>query len=297
MKSEQHFRITYDGPALQAHQMDVRDLAPAMLAMADLLKAANSELFGDKAEVRIAVNASFKVGSFGIDLVFFQDILTQITELFSGKEASAASNAIQILQAIGVLGGGGVLAFLRWQKRRKIESAEIRGDRVIIAIAEEHTEIDLATWKLVQNRRVRLELQNVLKPLESEEVDTFATGTEHEISALVEREVREYFYAPPDSDSPLSDSITPSVVLQIESAVFKEANKWRFTDGARSFHAAIEDAKFLARVEAGIERFGKNDILIVDLRQLQYAINGELKSEYQIVLVREHREPLQKPLI
>jgi hypothetical protein len=85
--------------------------------------------------------------------------------------------------------------------------------------------------------------------------------------------------------------------LQIESAVFKEGNKWRFTDGSRSFHAAIEDASFLARVETGVERFGKNDILIVDLRQLQYAINGELKSEYQVVSVRDHREPLQKPLI
>lgn len=60
MKSEVNFRVTYDGPALQAHVMDVRELAPAMIAMADLLKVANEELYGDKADVRIAVRAGFK---------------------------------------------------------------------------------------------------------------------------------------------------------------------------------------------------------------------------------------------
>jgi len=31
------FRITYDGPALQARGIDVRELAPALLAAGDLL--------------------------------------------------------------------------------------------------------------------------------------------------------------------------------------------------------------------------------------------------------------------
>jgi len=39
MSSAKHFRITYDGPALASHEMDVRELAPALLAMSDLLKA------------------------------------------------------------------------------------------------------------------------------------------------------------------------------------------------------------------------------------------------------------------
>ena len=48
--------------------MDVRDLATALVAIADLFNAANREINGDLAELRVEVSASFKAGSFGIDL-------------------------------------------------------------------------------------------------------------------------------------------------------------------------------------------------------------------------------------
>ena len=38
--SAEHFRITDDGPALDAHEMDVRDLTPALLSLADACEAA-----------------------------------------------------------------------------------------------------------------------------------------------------------------------------------------------------------------------------------------------------------------
>lgn len=296
MKSEQHFRITYDGAALQSHTMDVRELAPALLAMADLIKAANEELYGDKAEVRVAVRASFKEGSFGIDMVFFQDILTQLTELFSGKEASASANAIQILSGLGILGGG-LIGALRWLRGRRVERIEERDNRAVIWTADESIEIDLVTLRLLKNRRVRLELRNVLRPLESEGIDSFAATQGQALGALIVQGEVDYFSPPADTDLPLSDTLSRGMLLQIESAVFKDGNKWRFTDGARTFYATLEDPDFMARIDSGDERFGKADMLLVDLRQLQYAVNGELKSDYRIVRVVEHRAPLQKPLL
>lgn len=296
MKSEQNFRVTYDGPALQAHTMDVRELAPAMIAMADLLRAASAELHGDAAEVRISVRAGFKEGSFGIDMVFFQDILTQLTELFSGKEASATANAIQILSGIGITGGG-LIALLRWLDGRKVERIDQRDNKAFIYTADESTEVDLVTLRLLRNRRVRLELKNVLRPLETEGIDSFMSSTASGVGELITRDELPLFAPPADGDVPLSDAITAGVVLKIESAVFKDGNKWRFTDGSRSFFAAIEDTAFLARIDSGAERFGKADMLVVELRQVQFAIDGELKSDYRIVRVIEHRAPLQKPLI
>jgi len=296
MKSEQHFRVTYDGPALEAHTMDVRDLAPALLAMADLLRAANAELHGDTADVRIAVRASFKEGSFGIDLLFSQDMLTQLIELFSGKEASATANAIQILSGIGLLGGG-LIGFLRWLKGRQIDRIEQRRNKALVYVTSESIEIDLVTLRLLKNRRVRMELRNVLRPLDSDGIDSFSTSTSAGLSEIITKAELPYFLPPADADLPLSDSTACGLLLKVESAVFKDGNKWRFTDGSRSFYAAIEDASFLARVDSGEERFGKADVLLVDLRQIQYAIDGELKSDYRIVRVIEHRLPLQKPLI
>lgn len=296
MKSEQHFRVTYDGPALQAHTMDVRELAPAMIAMADLLRAASAELHGDAADVKVAVRAGFKEGSFGIDMVFFQDILTQLTELFSGKEASATANAIQIISGLG-LTGGGLIAFLRWLRSRKIERIDQRDNKAFVYTADESIEIDLVTLRLLRSRRVRLELKNVLRPLESSGIDSFATMVSSTSGAIITCDEVGYYNPPADGDIPLSDAMTAGVVLKIESAVFKDGNKWRFTDGSRSFFASIEDAGFLARIDSGEERFGKADMLVVDLRQLQFAVDGELKSEYRIIRVIEHRAPLQKPLL
>ena len=54
------FYVIYDGWALEHHLMDVRDLAPAMIAVNDLLSNANKALNGDKADLNLKVNASFK---------------------------------------------------------------------------------------------------------------------------------------------------------------------------------------------------------------------------------------------
>jgi hypothetical protein len=60
---------------------------------------------------------------------------------------------------------------------------------------------------------------------------------------------------------------------------------------------AANKSDFMSRIESGEKRFGKADVLLVDLRQTQFAIDGELKSEYRITRVLEHRAQLQKPLI
>lgn len=76
--------------------------------------------------------------------------------------------------------------------------------------------------------------------------------------------------------------------LTIESVVFIEGNKWRFYDGQSSFNAAVEDKAFVDRVNGG-ERFGKGDILIVELYIVQSESMGRLKTERIVKKVKEHR--------
>ena len=49
------FTIAYDGPALTNHTMDVRDLAPAMLAVGQLCDAANVVLNGERSKIQVHV--------------------------------------------------------------------------------------------------------------------------------------------------------------------------------------------------------------------------------------------------
>lgn len=67
MKTE-HFRIIYDGEALAFSEIDVRTLAPALLAIGDLLEAATFAMNGDKVKPQVNVRGSFKTGCLALIL-------------------------------------------------------------------------------------------------------------------------------------------------------------------------------------------------------------------------------------
>jgi hypothetical protein len=144
---------------------------------------------------------------------------------------------------------------------------------------------------------VRQSLAKVVKPLEREGIDVFATGKDGATESVVTKDEVAYFEMAAGQADVVSDTTAAGVLLQIESAVFKEENKWRFNDGATAFFAEIADKDFLARIESGDERFGKGDVLVADLRRIQSVTDNGLKLEYSVVKVREHRAPLQGGLL
>lgn len=90
--STAHFRITYDGPALDSHEMDVRDLAPSLLAVADLCEAAGQAIYGRSSKMAVNVRASFRTGSFGVDLSVGQNALQHVMAWLSGPDGVAMAN-------------------------------------------------------------------------------------------------------------------------------------------------------------------------------------------------------------
>ena len=99
-----------------------------------------------------------------------------------------------------------------------------------------------------------------------------------------------------NADAEVVSDMTARKLLQIESLTFKDGNKWRVSDGNATYHVAIEDREFLAKIDAG-ERFGKGDALVVDLRQVQTIEGAKLLTESIIVKMIEHRKPRQQSLL
>lgn len=301
MSKSVHFSIKYDGPALAGHQMDVRELAPALIALSELLEQANKAAFPDAAEVRVNIQGNFKGGSFGVDLVAMQTIAQQLVSMFSGPEATAAANLFAILGGIGLLGPGGLISVIKWLRGRKPSAIRFEGDKTVFELRDVETvetfEVDLIAGKLYQSRIVRQSLAKVIKPLERDGVDVFACGLDGKTHAVVTKQDVSAFMLSASAADVVSDTLNEGVLLQIESAVFKDDNKWRFSDGSTPFFAEITDQKFLARINSGDERFGKGDVLIVDLRRIQSISDAGLKLEYVIDKVSEHRAPLQGSLI
>lgn len=303
MSTSVHFSIKYDGPALASHQMDVRELAPALIALSNLLEEANKAAYPDSNEVRVQVKGNFKGGSFGVDFIALQTITQQIVSMLSGPEATAAANLSGILGGLGLVGGGavGLIGLIKWLHGRKPTAIIKSGDSEIFEIrtseSVETFEVDLVTGRLYRSRIVKQSLAKVLKPLEQEGITTFASGLDGITQNVVFSEDLPSFIESAQEADVVSDITSERVLLQIESAVFKDGNKWRLNDGLNTYFATIADEDFLARVESGSERFGKGDLLVVNLRRVQYITDAGLKTEVTVEKVLEHKSPLQQPLI
>lgn len=301
MTASVHFSIKYDGPALAAYQMDVRELAPALIALSDLLEQANKAALPDAPDVRVNVQGNFKGGSFGVDLIAVQTITQQLVSMFSGPEAAAASNLYALLGALGLVGGGGLIGVIKWLRGRKPSAIRFEQDKTVFELRDSETvetfEVDLMTGRLYKTRVVRQSLAKVIKPLEREGIELFAVGKDGVTQSVVTKAEAVYFEIAATEADVVSDSTLPKVLLQIESAAFRDDNKWRFSDGGTPFYAEIADHEFLQRINAGIERFGKRDVLVADLRRVQSITDNGLKIEHIIVRVHEHKEPLQQDLL
>ncbi|WP_063910996.1 hypothetical protein [Burkholderia ubonensis] len=296
MSNHEQFNVVHDGPALTEHRMDVRDLAPALVAIADLFSFANKELNGDNTEVRLEVKGSFKAGSFHSELIFIQSLANQIRDIFAGPNAAAFSNALAILGALGIVGSGGLIGLIRKLQGNRPHRIEPTGSNVRIWVTEkESLEVEEAVYRLYRSKTVRVSLQKTLSPLERDGITSFGIVRGTKVELAIENDELGTFAIFEEAGEVVSDVVGRKVLL-LESVVFKDGNKWRVHDGTYPFFAALDDEEFLAKVNAG-ERFGKGDVLVVDLRQIQIIGDDGLKNEYRILKVHEHRAPLQSSLL
>ena len=150
--------------------MDVRDLAPALLAIGQLFDAANTVLNRDQATVAINVKAT-GAGSFEISFDVIQNVVSQITSFFAGEHIVAAVNLKEVL----VGGGLGLLWLIRRLRGRSPQKIERLSDsHVRITIDGESFDVPLALVRLYQDLAVRSAAQKVVaEPLRRQGIDTF----------------------------------------------------------------------------------------------------------------------------
>lgn len=258
--SQEHFSVIYDGPALAGHTMDVRDLAPALLALGALFEEANGILNHDHARVSVQVNGSFKTGCFRIDLSVTQQLLDQLSDLFNQRSIATAKDLLEWIGLIGV-GGKSLLGLLSWLKGRKPSRVEILNiGSVRVFVDDESFDTEKAVIELYRHIKLRKALEDaVVKPLRQDGVESFSVMQDEKVAVTLDRAAAHWLLAPEAEDEPIdeSESVTS---LQIVNIAFREENKWRFSDGASTYHAAILDQAFLERVNKNEEAFAKGHL-------------------------------------
>lgn len=286
--STAHLRLTYDGPALQAHTMDVRALAPALLAFGDLCEETGRLIYGEATTTRVEVKASFRTGSFGIDLSVAPQLMQQVMSWLHGDTASSLANGAAILGVVGATGKG-LIETLRWLKNRRIKRIEATPNgRRILTQDDDSLLVEENVILLLQSRAIRTHLQSVIEPIEHDGINKVVFGDDSSIGVVIEREDAQYFHVPPPEDDLISEE-SRVIPFSIVSISFKDDNKWRLFDGQSTVYVTMNDADFLDRVNKNLVRFSKGDILLAETRITHWQTTNGLRTEYVIAKILEHR--------
>lgn len=293
------FTVYYDGEALRGSRMDVRDLAPALLALGDMLEQANRVINGDKAVVHVTVKA-FQPGCFGIALELSQSLGTMVMDLF--RPGSETRNALEILNLLGftpreaiVLGGVGLFALIKKmrgknpKKTKKLENGNVSMEFDNDAGMTEAVEVSTEVAGLYADKPVRLAADKTVEPLRRMGIDALSFKENDELMPIVRKEEAQWFSitTAQQEDTPVSES-EEERVLSIVSLSFKEDNKWRLSDGSATFNVKISDTGFLAKVAEGRADFAKGDMLKIRMSIKAMNTSEGLKTEYEAAHVLEH---------
>ena len=283
------FFISYDGEALTQHQMDVKDLAPALLAMGELFEEANRLLNGEHVKIHVNMKAP-RQGSVEVLLCVVQNLIHHTKSLFNSDSVNAIINAHDLLKILGIGASGGVIGLIKWLKNRKIKSVT-KIEMGNFKITTEDNDVRIVNEKeikLFSLLTVRKKLEAIIKkPLEKEGVDVIRFGQKDQKQEIKKEEI-EYFSSPPMMEEVI-DEKEYTENLQIVTITFAEDGKWKFFDGNNNFFAEILDEDFLAEVKKNEKVFAHDDILHVKLKRIQSLSEGKIKNSYTIINVLDHR--------
>ncbi|HBH26811.1 MAG TPA: hypothetical protein DDX54_05365 [Rhodospirillaceae bacterium] len=294
--SEARLTFVFDGPAVQNGTIDVQALAPALLALGDLIQTANAEINGEKAQISVRVNATAQ-GSFEVDIQLFQSLAQGAQALWdtladSKEGLSAANDLADLLFRAGQIAG--LLYLLVFLRGKRPDKREERPDgSVSVHIGDTYIITNPKTVRLAESQAVRERARRVASALEREGIEKLSIKRTGQETLNITKQDVPAFDIPEPEDEEIQDIIRRAN-LQIVSLSFKEDNKWRVTEGAEVFSVDIQDAGFLGQIARDEVAFAKNDYLICELRERQFMTAKGLRKEQTIVRVVEHKSAMRQ---
>lgn len=303
--SSTEFSVIFEGDPFENGEIDVNDLAPALLALGNVVQTANSVLNGDRADARLKVRATQK-GSFDAVLMLDVSWIADLLDVASAHPSRmvAADKLTDLLMKGGKIVGGtaiGLFAVLRILKGKKPDQLQKTPNGTEITISQTTILVEPETLRLLEDRNTREAVQKFgNEALSIKGLKQLRIGRGDDAEMLLNPNDATAFNMPsPDEEEPESVVSRRDVWLKIVTSQFKDGYKWRFTDGGeRPFMADMEDEAFLGSVLSGDTTLSASDALHCRVREEQEMRSTGLQKSIFVENVIEHRQgPTQLKLV
>ncbi|WP_353474770.1 hypothetical protein PVT71_14470 [Salipiger sp. H15] len=303
--SKARFEIAFEGKPFDGGEIDVRDLAPTLLALGNVVQAANKALNGDRSEARLKVTAT-KEGSFvaalTMDVSWLIDMLDAVAA--NPDRVLAADQLLGLLmnagKVVGVAAGTATAAtvgvfqaikLLRGRRPSKVVplgdgTTQITVEQTVFVVADRCVDLlqDLGTREAIESFGNKASSVEGLKALK------IGDGRDDSRTVTLSRSDLPSLNVPPEPKEPEVDISHREAWLKPVSAQFKDGYKWRFTDGGdRPFTAEMEDLDFQRRVQEGRVTLNANDTIRCRLREEQSISAASLMKATFVEEVLDHR--------
>lgn len=290
--SHAEISLAYEGPAVESGVMDVRDLAPALLAFGNLFEAANRIVNGESASAKVQVR-TVGAGSFAIGLDVAVEFLKSVRDFLAGPESTAAANLVGVRTGTATLGVGAIALARQLRGKNPTAIQRTQHGRVSVEIDGETIEVDEIVARVSTDVTVRAALERVVaEPLAVEGIEAVRIGAGDHVERIEKPEG--FAFRPPIDRTSGAYEYRYRAPFSIVSLSFKQGNKWRINDGRTTLNVTVVDSDFVKRVDQSEIAFTKGDILICDVRVETRETHGGLHAEFFIERVVDHRRPARQ---
>ena len=257
--------IRYDGPALADHEMDVEELAPALLALASLIQLANHKFNGSRSAVRVVVNADIEQKCFQIQIKLIQDILQHAKSFLDGDMATIK----EICEWIGIVGTSSLTLFkllVKLAEKKQdttVFNADASNDATIFQIQNLHLHLPPGQVKqLLADEAIVGKAQEVLKPATKPGYETVgfhrADGTSVFSANKLEADAvlalpSELGASEGNEETDLADEDHNEIHARVMVKTQRNEGKaqWELKWAARAEWASIDDSEWLGQFQTG----------------------------------------------
>ncbi len=296
MSTSAKLRIAFDGTSLSEHQIDVQDLAPALMGLGEIFNEANRVFNDKKCHIRVCVTPDMEKKCFDIGLKIIQDNWTAVSSLFTKENIETAEQIIDWIFRTGAAGGL-VWTLVHYNKKpvNVINFKDENGNPYYRYQFKDKEDLvlDHKQHILYENNVIRKGLKKLLSPIINNAgiSDFYAYKKEHEDGVHVTKKEAQSieFVLDSEPEELTQDDNTIDAWLSVYSPVYDmKPKKWRFWYGDNHYYMNIENSGIKELV---ISNGGAliGDKFRVKLQITQKNVEDKIVNEYKIVKVLEFK--------